>query len=188
MAGGRSGVAARPAGAANTSPAAGVPRGRQRDRERRGHLARPGRREVLAVLNRRHGGFPAGRRQHPAGQRPLRARISASAWSRHSAPPSGHATGRFSAELREQFGLADYLGSLQAVSRPGSTTIRELLAMSEFLLEYPFAATAVPAGARGRGAPAHARPAGGAVGRRHRISAAQDPAIRASGMRSRAAS
>jgi FMN phosphatase YigB (HAD superfamily) len=45
--------------------------------------------------------------------------------------------------LREQLGLADYLGSLQAF-RTGLDDHPELLAMSEFLLEYPFAARAFP--------------------------------------------
>ena len=41
--------------------------------------------------------------------------------------------------LRDQLGLADYLGTLQAF-RTGLDDHPELLAMSEFLLEYPFAA------------------------------------------------
>jgi FMN phosphatase YigB (HAD superfamily) len=45
--------------------------------------------------------------------------------------------------LREQQGLADYLGSLQAF-RTGLDDDPELLAMSEFLLEYPFAARLFP--------------------------------------------
>ncbi len=45
--------------------------------------------------------------------------------------------------MREQLGLADYLGSLQAF-RTGLDDHPELLAMSEFLLEYPFAARAFP--------------------------------------------
>ena len=45
--------------------------------------------------------------------------------------------------LREQQGLADYLGSLQAF-RAGLDDHPELLAMSEFLLEYPFAARLFP--------------------------------------------
>ena len=40
--------------------------------------------------------------------------------------------------LREQLGLADYLGSLQ-LFRAGLDDHPLLLAMSEFLLEYPFA-------------------------------------------------
>jgi FMN phosphatase YigB (HAD superfamily) len=47
------------------------------------------------------------------------------------------------ARLREQLGLADYLGSLQAF-RAGLDDHPELLAMSEFLLEYPFAARLFP--------------------------------------------
>jgi FMN phosphatase YigB (HAD superfamily) len=47
------------------------------------------------------------------------------------------------ARLREQLGLADYLGSLQAF-RGGLDDHPELLAMSEFLLEYPFAARLFP--------------------------------------------
>ncbi len=47
------------------------------------------------------------------------------------------------ARLREQLGLADYLGSLQ-MFRAGLDDHRELLAMSEFLLEYPFAARLFP--------------------------------------------
>ena len=46
-------------------------------------------------------------------------------------------------QLREQFGLADYLGSLQAF-RSGLDDHPDLLAMSEFLLEYPFAARLFP--------------------------------------------
>jgi FMN phosphatase YigB (HAD superfamily) len=46
-------------------------------------------------------------------------------------------------QLREQFGLADYLGSLQ-VFRQGLDDHPDLLAMSEFLLEYPFAARLFP--------------------------------------------
>ena len=46
-------------------------------------------------------------------------------------------------QLREQFGLADYLGSLQQF-RTGLDDHPELLAMSEFLLEYPFAARLFP--------------------------------------------
>src|SRR6202162_5479221 len=45
--------------------------------------------------------------------------------------------------LREQFGLADYLASLQAF-RAGLDDHPDLLAMSEFLLEYPFAARLFP--------------------------------------------
>jgi FMN phosphatase YigB (HAD superfamily) len=45
--------------------------------------------------------------------------------------------------LREQLGLADYLGSLQAF-RTGLDDHPELLAMSEFLLDYPFAARLFP--------------------------------------------
>src|ERR1700719_2030987 len=47
------------------------------------------------------------------------------------------------AQLREQLGLADYLGSLQAF-RSGLDDHPDLLAMSEFLLEYPFAARLFP--------------------------------------------
>ena len=47
------------------------------------------------------------------------------------------------ARLREQLGLADYLGSLQAF-RAGLDDHPDLLAMSEFLLEYPFAARLFP--------------------------------------------
>src|ERR1700685_4500769 len=46
-------------------------------------------------------------------------------------------------QLREQFGLADYLGSLQGF-RVGLDDHPDLLAMSEFLLEYPFAARLFP--------------------------------------------
>ncbi len=45
--------------------------------------------------------------------------------------------------LREQVGLADYLGSLQAF-RAGLDDHPDLLAMSEFLLEYPFAERLFP--------------------------------------------
>jgi FMN phosphatase YigB (HAD superfamily) len=45
--------------------------------------------------------------------------------------------------LREQLGLADYLGTLQAF-RTGLDDHPELLALSDFLLEYPFAARAFP--------------------------------------------
>jgi FMN phosphatase YigB (HAD superfamily) len=47
------------------------------------------------------------------------------------------------ARLREQLGLADYLGSLQSF-RIGLDDHPDLLAMSEFLLEYPFAARLFP--------------------------------------------
>jgi FMN phosphatase YigB (HAD superfamily) len=47
------------------------------------------------------------------------------------------------ARLREQLGLADYLASLQAF-RAGLDDHPDLLAMSEFLLEYPFAARLFP--------------------------------------------
>jgi FMN phosphatase YigB (HAD superfamily) len=47
------------------------------------------------------------------------------------------------ARLREQLGLADYLASLQAF-RTGLDDHPELLAMSEYLLEYPFAARLFP--------------------------------------------
>ena len=46
-------------------------------------------------------------------------------------------------QLREQLGLADYLGSLQKF-RTGLDDHPELLAMSEFLLEYPFTARLFP--------------------------------------------
>ena len=46
-------------------------------------------------------------------------------------------------QLREQRGVADYLGSLQ-MFRAGLDDHPELLAMSEFLLEYPFAARLYP--------------------------------------------
>ena len=46
-------------------------------------------------------------------------------------------------QLRDQFGLADYLGSLQKF-RAGLDDHPELLAMSEFLLEYPFTARIFP--------------------------------------------
>jgi FMN phosphatase YigB (HAD superfamily) len=45
--------------------------------------------------------------------------------------------------LREQLGLADYLGSLQ-LFRAGLDDRTELLAMSEFLLDYPFAELLFP--------------------------------------------
>ena len=45
--------------------------------------------------------------------------------------------------LRDQLGLADYLASLQ-VFRTGLDDHPDLLAMSEFLLEYPFAARLFP--------------------------------------------
>src|SRR5450432_91471 len=45
--------------------------------------------------------------------------------------------------LREQLGLADYLGSLQAF-RAGLDDHPDLLTMSEFLLEYPFTARLFP--------------------------------------------
>src|SRR5271170_7065939 len=45
--------------------------------------------------------------------------------------------------LRDQLGLADYLGSLQAF-RTGLEDHPELLAMSAFLLEYPFASRLYP--------------------------------------------
>ena len=45
--------------------------------------------------------------------------------------------------LREQLGLADYLATLQAF-RTGLDDHPDLLAMSEFLLEYPFAARLFP--------------------------------------------
>lgn len=45
--------------------------------------------------------------------------------------------------LREQLGLADYLGTLQAF-RAGLDDHPDLLAMSEFLLEYPFAQRLFP--------------------------------------------
>jgi FMN phosphatase YigB (HAD superfamily) len=47
------------------------------------------------------------------------------------------------ARLREELGLADYLGSLQAF-RTGLDDDPELLGMSEFLLEYPFAELLFP--------------------------------------------
>jgi FMN phosphatase YigB (HAD superfamily) len=47
------------------------------------------------------------------------------------------------AQLREQQGLADYLGSLQAF-RAGLDDRPELLDMSAFLLEYPFASRLFP--------------------------------------------
>jgi FMN phosphatase YigB (HAD superfamily) len=47
------------------------------------------------------------------------------------------------ARLREQLGLAEYLASLQAF-RVGLDDHPELLAMSEYLLEYPFAARLFP--------------------------------------------
>jgi FMN phosphatase YigB (HAD superfamily) len=50
---------------------------------------------------------------------------------------------RLFAELREQQGLADYLGSLQAF-RAGLDDHPELLEMSAFLLDYPFAARLFP--------------------------------------------
>jgi len=45
--------------------------------------------------------------------------------------------------LRDELGLADYLGSLQ-LFRAGLADHPDLLAMSEFLLEYPFAARLFP--------------------------------------------
>ena len=47
------------------------------------------------------------------------------------------------ARLREQLGFADYLASLQAF-RAGLDDHPDLLAMSEFLLEYPFSARLFP--------------------------------------------
>ncbi|HME40979.1 MAG TPA: HAD family hydrolase [Steroidobacteraceae bacterium] len=47
------------------------------------------------------------------------------------------------ARVREQLGLADYLGSLQAF-RAGLDDDPELLQMSQFMLEYPFAARLFP--------------------------------------------
>src|SRR5580700_446287 len=61
--------------------------------------------------------------------------------------------------LREQLGLADYLGSLQGF-RSGLDDHPDLLAMSEFLLEYPFAARLFP---RALEAVAHLNTQGSAV-------------------------
>jgi FMN phosphatase YigB (HAD superfamily) len=47
------------------------------------------------------------------------------------------------ADLRERFGLADYLASLQAF-RTGLDDDPDLLGMSDYLLEYPFAALLFP--------------------------------------------
>ena len=47
--------------------------------------------------------------------------------------------------LREEFGIADYLGSLQAF-RTGLDDDPQLLHMSEYLLEYPFADVGLSAG------------------------------------------
>jgi len=58
--------------------------------------------------------------------------------------------------LREQSGLADYLASLQAF-RTGLEDHPDLLAMSEFVLEYPFAARLFP---RALDAVAHLRTLG----------------------------
>ena len=70
-------------------------------------------------------------------------RISAIAWNRHSGLPSAHATGQSSADCASSSGFADYLASLQEF-RAGLDDHPELLAMSEFLLEYPFAARLFP--------------------------------------------
>jgi FMN phosphatase YigB (HAD superfamily) len=48
------------------------------------------------------------------------------------------------AKLRDEFGVADYLASLQ-VLRTGLEDAPELLLMSEFMLQYPFASLLFPA-------------------------------------------
>jgi FMN phosphatase YigB (HAD superfamily) len=63
------------------------------------------------------------------------------------------------ARLREQLGLADYLGSLQ-MFRAGLDDHPQLLAMSDFLLEYPFAERLFP---RALEAVAHLRKIGSPV-------------------------
>ncbi len=91
------------------------------------------------------------------------------------------------AQRRAALGLADYLGSLQEF-RAGLDDNPQLLDMSEYLLEYPFASRLFP---RALEAIAHLRTlgfAGRAVGRGYRVSAAKNPALAASGMRSKAAS
>jgi FMN phosphatase YigB (HAD superfamily) len=75
------------------------------------------------------------------------------------------------AQRRAALGLADYLGSLQEF-RAGLDDDPQLLEMSQYLLEYPFASRLFP---RALEAIAHLRTLSvprGAVGRRHRVSAA----------------
>jgi len=78
-------------------------------------------------------------------------------------------------ELRTKFGVADYLGSLQAF-RDGVDDDPRLLQMSQFLLEFPFPKLLFP----GRLRPSRIcalRAPGHFVGRRRGVPAAQDPAF-----------
>ena len=91
------------------------------------------------------------------------------------------------AQRRTTLGLADYLGSLQEF-RAGLDDNPQLLDMSQYLLEYPFASRLFP---RALEAIAHLRTlgfTGRAVGRGYRVSTAQDPALGHLGCRARAAS
>ncbi len=65
------------------------------------------------------------------------------AWSKDSAPPGAIATGRSTRSCATSFGYADYLGALQAF-RAGLDDDPDLLQMSAFLLEYPFAQRLYP--------------------------------------------
>ncbi len=82
--------------------------------------------------------------------------------------------------LRSELGYADYLGALQRY-RLGDMNDPRLLLMSSYLVDYPFADRLY---AGSLAAIAHLRrlgPDGHPLGRRRRLPAAQDPAVRAVG-------
>ncbi len=114
-------------------------------------------------------------------------RILARAWSAHSAPAERD---RYWEHLRRSCArnsaYADYLAALQQF-RAGLDDDPQLLQMSSFLLDYPFAERALPACARGHRASAHVGSTGDPLRWRHRVPAAQDPALRPLGRRSTAA-
>ena len=129
----------------------------------------------------RHGRdrIPAGCGQYAARQRRFRGRVWATRLERMVRRASiESATGRSSRSCAPKLGVADYLGSLQAF-RDGVDDDPRLLQMSRIharvsvrrSCSIPGALAAI-AHLRGFGRPV------GAVGRRHGVSAAQDPARR----------
>ena len=89
----------------------------------------------VTVTRRR---VPARRRQHAARQRPRRPPTSGATSTARSAPSASERYWAIFEELRGELGYADYLGALQRyrVEHPRDP---HLLAVSSFLINYPFA-------------------------------------------------
>ena len=132
--------------------------------------------KILAMLSAGRGDFSAGCGQHPAGQRSLCRGSRRPSGSRPSAPPNARATGRSSADCASSSGLPTTWGACRRFA-PGSTTIRICWPCRSFCWNIRSAARLFPRALEDDGSLGYARPPRGAVGRRHRVSAAQNSAL-----------